>query len=600
MNQSELEAQMVDGGRTRTIEHLKRNEDTGQAFNNPYAQAVYRRYVQPMAALLTAYVAERKRGVQAGAKALLREHDPLVLAFITVRHILGVVSTDERVTLARVAEAIGKTVYGESLLAQFEAINPELYYTLVHDFERRMTKSERHRLRVFKMQADKAGVSLPVWTPAECMSIGTLLLSLARELGVIQIEQIIERRKKVLLVTLTPEAAGIVEQVSDFVSGASPMTLPCVEPPLPWTTPNQGGYHTEGMRRNAPCVVRGRPYVQDDADVPPNVLRAVNRLQRDAWAINSRILAAVDEVGQHFDVGEVLAQAEYPKPDKPEWLSEDMTKETMGAEQLQQFASWRAEVREWHTQRRVRGVKWGRYYEALRVARMMQGETIHFVYQVDYRGRFYAMTRGVSPQGSDLQKALLMAKDGAPLRGPGALKWFMAAGANRFGFDKAPLVERVAWVDERHDMIMAVAEDPISHREWAEADCPFQFLAWCFEYRDWKEQGDAFLTRLPLGQDGSCNGLQHFSAMLRDAVGGTATNLVPSGRQQDIYGLVAVETARIISEDTGDDEAGIALRWRKHTLSRGLVKRSVNFMADVKRGELRGHPERAILSQDHY
>lgn len=575
MNQRELERDMVSGGRDRAVAHLERNAENGRAYDNPYAQAVYRRYIQPMADMLQAYLAEVKRGVQAGAKGLLRQHDPLVLAFITIRDVLGIVNSDERVTLTKLAEGVGKTVYGETLLTAFEEINPELYYTLVHDFERRMTKSERHRLRVFKMQAEKAGVALPYWSNADCVNAGTLLVSLARELGLVQLEQVIEKRKKQYLVSMAPEAAGIIEQVSEFVAGAMPLTLPCVEPPMPWTSPNEGGYHSNGMRRNAPCVVRGRPCVVDEADVPPLVLRAVNRLQRDEWAINGRLLDIVDEVAKHFDVGEVLSQAEFPKPDKPEWLTEDMTKDDMGPIQLAEFASWRSEVREWHTQRRIRGVRWGRYYEALRVARMFRASPIYFVYQVDYRGRFYAMTRGVSPQGSDLQKALLMAGKGAKLDDPVAQFWFKAAGANRFGFDKAPLDERVKWVEDRHELILACASDPISNRQWTEADSPFQFLAWCLEYKEFTDDPVTFLTRLPLGQDGSCNGLQHFSAMLRDEVGGRATNLLPAPVQQDIYGLVALRTAELLATDPDDNENLIPERWRRHSLSRGLVKRSV-------------------------
>lgn len=574
MDQIALEREMIDGGRSSVIGHLRRNEDSGQAYNNPYAAAVYRRYILPMAEIITSHLAEVKRGVQAHSKGMLREHDPLVLAFITVRHCLGAVSGSERITFTSLAMAVGKTVYGESLLARFESINPELYYTLVHDFERRMTKSERHRITVFKMQASKNGIALPEWSNADCVGIGTVLLGIARELGLISIDQEWERRKKRLLVLLHPEVAGIVDQISDFLAGASPHTLPCVAPPRPWVNANEGGYHTTGMQRTAPCCVRGRPHVEE-TDVPPNILAALNRLQLDAWRINERILDAVTEVSQHFDVGEVLSQAEYPKPDKPEWLSEDMTKEDMTPDQLSDFARWRTEVREWHTQRRVQGVRWGRYYEALRVARKFRDQTIYFVYQMDYRGRFYANTRGVSPQGSDLQKALLMAARPARMDDPLAQFWFTVAGANRFGFDKAPLTERVEWVKERHDMILACADDPISHRQWAEADCPFQFLAWCFEYRDWQLLGDKFETRLPLGQDGSCNGLQHFSAMLRDEVGGLATNLVPGPYQQDIYRLVAEETARIVAEDDDDDEFGIAKRWRAHKLTRGLVKRSV-------------------------
>ena len=89
MNQLELEQTMVDGGRAKAVAHLRNNEESGRGYDNPYAQAVYRRYVVPMSEVIAGYVAEVKRGVQAAAKGLLREHDPLVLAFITVRAILG-------------------------------------------------------------------------------------------------------------------------------------------------------------------------------------------------------------------------------------------------------------------------------------------------------------------------------------------------------------------------------------------------------------------------------------------------------------------------------------------------------------------------------
>lgn len=579
MDQYELEAEMLNGGRERAIANLRRNEDAGQAYNNPYAQAVYRRFVQPLAEMITAYVAEVRRGVHASGRELLRQHDPLVLAFITVRHTLGVVNEEERVTLTRLATVIGKTVYGETILAAFEGINPELYFTLVNDFERRMTKDERHRLAVFRDQAKKEGIALPHWTTQEVAAVGTLLASMARDIGLIQTEQLREKRKTVLLAGLAPDVAGIIDQISEFVAGVLPATLPCIIPPRDWTTANDGGYHTEGMQRTAPCIIRGRPRVEDEGDVPGIVLRAANALQRSAWQVNGQVLDLVDLVSQHFDVGEVLSQAEFPKPDKPYWLVDGMTKEDMSPQQTEAFAMWCAEVREWHTNRRIRGVQWGRYYESIRVARKMRHEpALHFVYQCDYRGRFYALTRGISPQGSDLQKALLRSAKPARMTDEG-WRWFQIAGANRFGFDKAPLDERVEWTRQRHQMIVDMAHDPISHRGWAEADCPFQFIAWCFEYAGLaklrEETGEWGFTYLPLGQDGSCNGLQHYSAMLRDAVGGAATNLVPSPTQQDIYALVAAETARRVSEDEGDDEAGIAARWRAHLLTRGLVKRSV-------------------------
>ncbi|WYW03131.1 RNA polymerase [Pseudomonas phage vB_PpuP-Hammaste-2] len=573
MNQVELEKDMVDGGRAKALAHIHNNEDRGQAHNNPYAQAVYRRFVQPLADLIQTYLTEKKRGVQAGAKQLLRDFDPLVLSFITTRTLLDFMSSeDSRVTA--VAGSLGRTIYGEKLLTEFEEINSELYYTLVNDFERRLTKNERHRMVVFKQQAEKNGIPLPVWSSMDVVGVGSTLLYLARDVGLLTINQLVINRKPTLVFDVSPDVKGLVGQITDFVAGGSPMALPCIEPPRDWVSPNNGGYHTEAMRRQSPCCVRGRQGVEIETDVPPNCLRALNRLQRDRWAINARILDAVDEVSQHFDVGEVLSQAEMPKPDRPEWLGEDMGKDEMTPEQLLEFSQWKAQVREWHTQIKLRGVQWGRYYEAIRVARKYRDLPVYFVYQFDYRGRMYAMTRGVSPQGSDLQKALLMAGEGAPINTTAAQFWFKLAASSRFGNDKLDLKDRIQWVDDNHALFLAIAEDAVSNRQWTEADCPFQFLAWCYEYAEWRANPGGFLTRLPLGQDGSCNGLQHFSAMLRDEAGGVATNLVASSKKQDIYGLVAIRTTELVLASEDDDQA-ISQRWKKHILSRSLVKRSV-------------------------
>lgn len=572
--QAQLEQDMVDGGRAKVLGSFNRNEEAGAAHNNPYASAVYRRFVQPLADAITLYVGEVKRGVAASGKALLRKHDPMVLAFLTVRTLMDTSLQNKKNAPTAVARMIGQSIYGESLLEVFESVEPELYYTLVYDFERRMTKSERHRLTVFKLQAEKAGVTLPVWTPEDKVAVGTTLIYLAREVGLIDMQETKEGRKTIRQYMMAPEVAGMLDHIKGFMAGVQPMMLPCVEAPKDWITANDGGYHTEVMRRVAPCCIRGRPRVETLTDVPDVPLRALNVLQRRSWRINQDVLATVDLVGARFDVGEVLAQAELPKPQAPEWLDEDMTRDQMHGGQLAEFAAWKVEMREWYTENKSRGVQWGRYYEALRVARMFKDRPFWFVYQYDYRGRAYANTRGVSPQGSDLQKALLRAADGKRIDDPISKFWFYTAGANRFGFDKATLQERYEWTVERRDMLLAIAADPVANRQWTEADSPFQFLAWCFEFAQFEMMPASFLSHLALGQDGSCNGLQHFSAMLRDSVGGRATNLVPLPTQQDIYRLVAEETERLLSL-MPHEHCEMTGRWKRHKLSRDLVKRSV-------------------------
>lgn len=574
MNQIEVEKLMVDGGRARALASFARNEEHGTAHNNPYAAAVYRRFVEPLALMIKAYTDEKKRGVAAAAKGLLRRIDPTAAAFLTVRHCLdiGIMASGHPATAS--ARTIGQTIYGEVLLEAFEDIEPDLYFTLVKDFERRLTKSERHRMTVFKMQAAKNGINLPEWTAEDKLAAGTMLIYMARELGLVEIEEYQAGKKKQRSMLLTEPVIQMLDSVKSSLAGMMPQMLPCVEPPMDWVTPNDGGYHTKAMRRVAPCCVRGRPRIAHEADVPAVPLRALNVLQRRAWRINERVLDTIDAVGTRFDVGEVLAQEACPKPHRPEWLDvEDVDLKTLPPIQAAEFKEWKAAMRDWYTLSKERGIKWNRYWTAMRVARQFKGRPIWFVYQYDYRGRAYANTRGISPQGSDLQKALIMADEGYPITDERGKFWFYSAGANRYGFDKAKLEERVQWTVERTELICAIAAAPLTHRQWTEADNPFQFLAWCFEFADFQANPESFRSHLALGQDGSCNGLQHFSAMLRDSVGGLATNLVPCDTQQDIYRLVAEATSRGLSLLPPDGM--FAPRWQSHMLSRDLVKRSV-------------------------
>ena len=59
-------------------------------------------------------------------------------------------------------------------------------------------------------------------------------------------------------------------------------------------------------------------------------------------------------------------------------------------------------------------------------------------------------------------------------------------------------------------------------RWWLSADEPWQCLLSCRELATAMrnpEGPEAFLSRLPVHQDGSCNGLQHYAALGRDPVG---------------------------------------------------------------------------------
>src|SRR5690606_26884152 len=115
---------------------------------------------------------------------------------------------------------------------------------------------------------------------------------------------------------------------------------------------------------------------------------------------------------------------------------------------------------------------------------------------------------------------------------------------------------------------------------------PWQFLAFLFEYAEAMATGspEDYVSYLPVGLDGSCNGLQNFSAMLRDPVGGKATNLIPGDKPNDIYAQVAavcksklegllLKPAYPVTDTETSHE--YARRWLSFGIDRKVAKRPV-------------------------
>jgi DNA-directed RNA polymerase len=112
---------------------------------------------------------------------------------------------------------------------------------------------------------------------------------------------------------------------------------------------------------------------------------------------------------------------------------------------------------------------------------------------------------------------------------------------------------------------------------WTDADSPWCFLAACFEWHGYVNDPERWISRIPIGQDGTCSGLQHYSAMLRDPIGGAAVNLIPAEEPQDIYAVVAEKTiAKLNTLPEADPSYPLAQEWLKSGLvNRKLTKRSV-------------------------
>jgi DNA-directed RNA polymerase len=161
----------------------------------------------------------------------------------------------------------------------------------------------------------------------------------------------------------------------------------------------------------------------------------------------------------------------------------------------------------------------------------------------------------LSFQSDDLGAALLTFPQSEGKRlGAEGLSWLRQHGPNLFGHgvDKMSLSARESWglfiaegADDDEFNVHKVADNPIGNDFWKQTDKPWQFLAWCFEYSAalrHPEGPENFVSTLPVAIDGSCNGLQHLSAVMRDEVGGPLVNIRTAEDfedPEDVYEAIA-------------------------------------------------------------
>lgn len=191
---------------------------------------------------------------------------------------------------------------------------------------------------------------------------------------------------------------------------------------------------------------------------------------------------------------------------------------------------------------------------------------------MDFRGRVYAKPH-LNHQRADYVKSLWMFTEGKPLDTVGlAYLKIHVANCGDFGkVSKAPFVDRLMWVHEHWSLLIETARDPWADQWWTAADSPFCFLAGCNELLKYEQQGEDYVCHLPVAIDGSCSGLQHYSAMLRDEVGGAYVNLTPSEVPQDVYKEVAGIVNQLVLEDAQEP---FAQEWMAHKIDRKVTKRA--------------------------
>lgn len=591
-SQAELEALCAERGLEKLLAECDQAESAGRASGAFYAKQVLERYVKRMSEQVQHEMSSSKAGRAKAHKELVSVFDARLVAFIGVSVTLNtIMAAGAGVSASKLRTALGTALYNEWFCTVFDDANPELFYAISNDLNKRQSKSHQHRITVLKNQAKKKGIMWENWSVTQIAQVGEWVMDNLVTVNFIETHvENVSRTRVTTVVDLTDEAIQVVEDTKRIISYFRPQRMPFVEKPRDWTGIVGGGYHTAKMQQTMPRCIKASPtqmdvLIEKRDQYKDTVVKCINTLQSVEWRINKRILAVQQQMFRGFE----------PK-NEPEGLDchgkpiEDWTDADKAM-----HVHWKRQKAKWYSEQKAERYAASRHAYTLSVAReFAEYPRVWFMYFADWRGRYYPSTTGVSPQGTDISKSMLEFANGKPISDPLAERFFLLLGSTKFGFDKGSISERVQWVHENHDLILACADEPLLHTDfwYREADkkTRYQFLAWCFEYADWIRSPEEFVSHLPVSLDGTCNGLQHYSAMLRDTVGAKATNLIPSDRPNDIYAQVAGVTTKQLERCEPSSLASVLRetrplshfeaqyfreQWLKHGINRKLTKRCV-------------------------
>lgn len=195
--------------------------------------------------------------------------------------------------------------------------------------------------------------------------------------------------------------------------------------------------------------------------------------------------------------------------------------------------------------------------------RLAAEEAFYLPTSMDFRGRLYYRTPWCGPQAGDMGKSLLAFPPNPHQRNPldghhlQALVMHLAGlYGGREKLDKAAWGGRYRWWKDG----------------WAGevegADEPLQLKA------AWGLYASGHWDRIPIQLDGTCNGLQHLSALFRDEQAAPLVNLTASTLNEppaDLYGTVAETTMNRLGLEMMLNLGQPSIAWTRRLIAAGLL-----------------------------
>lgn len=580
-NQLELEQQNLDIVIQRTLAEINKASQSHTLADIKLSNSIIPYYVGELETKLNVYVHETIMGnakvkpVPAKAMTLV---DPMVVAHYTVKELINGAGKTHHTTYAKIAGNL-ETEYNLNCLKSKDADTHSKFVAylkrtgykgsrldkITGDLLAKYHKDLGHKnLNSIFMQVAQIAVHLL----SECRPV--IQGSLAPLLIHVTTIKTNKDSSKVII-TLADWVLEWMRQQTMEGNMLTSYNTALIEPPKPWSAMRVGGFHSERFIMN---FVKTRvDHDKFTVEQMQSTMTAVNNIQNTEWEINKDVLEVMMYAfNNKLDWGELPAPTEIAAPPYP---FPELTRDQMSEEQKQTVKSWAVHKASLHDENHSAISRYLALNRVLNEAkRFAQYDRLYFAYQVDFRGRIYPAAANLHPQGSAFVKPLLRFFEGKVINNKTAEMYLALQGANTYGEDKIRLDEKHAWVLKNEARIINSAKHPIQEDFWKTADEPWSFLAFCFEWMGYKADPKNFKSKLPVALDGSCNGLQHLSAMLRDEVGGKEVNLTANHKKEDIYTAVKKIAVQALSEM----EDPMAARIIAFGVERSTCKRPVMIM----------------------
>lgn len=563
----ELESRVL--GINRYEKNNEKKKQRNQEATTDYAKSLVKHYILPVSKRLDEYIKTEKAKnspvlrAKAIEQLLLIESD--VAATITLKTLLNHATRNKPATSTFIK--IGKCILDEINCIAFEEQNPNLFAKIYGDLKSRNAGYEYSR-RKYLEAAQRDGQERIEWNVRDKLRVGRTLYVIVESVSNLFYERDFRKGKRVQkFLSPTDKCMQWIKEKKIRGSILFPERFPTIVTPKDWTEPRGGGYYTKHQPALTFVKTNNNNYLDELKSINiQNVYDAVNICQKTPFVINRKIL----KVQKHFweqghAVGSIPGDMQDEKPIKP---SEEQLKDK---DMLRRYKAamtiWYGEV-ERHKSKQIQCAK------TFELADKFYNYKFYFPYQLDFRGRLYATTAFLNPQGADYQKALLTFANSKPIhddeQGHKAAGWLMIHGANTYGYDKCDYQERIEFIIQHEEQIEECSKDPFGCKFWHNnVSDPWQFLAFCFEYTAFKNYGYGYESSLPISLDATCSGLQHFSASIRSSVTGKQVNMVPNKIPADIYQKVADNVKLRLEKDTHE----FAQKWLKYGIDRAITKR---------------------------